>query len=141
MPSRVRPAAPRRCRSGRLSWWIPEREIHWLAGYEASQPVQVGNAAMEQHQLDVFGEVELAFRREIELGFVACTVHQWTMRRALIEHTVTVWRRPRETRASGKSAAARNNSLIPKPWLGRDGCGIGRSAEEHDLPRRWIPMA
>ena len=55
--------------------FIPEREIHWLAGYEASQPVRIGNAAMEQHQLDVFGEMELAFRREIDLGFVTPRAH------------------------------------------------------------------
>lgn len=37
--------------------WLDERELPWLAGYEASAPVRIGNAAVGQRQLDVFGEV------------------------------------------------------------------------------------
>ena len=29
----------------------------WLGGYEDSKPVRIGNAASEQIQLDVYGEV------------------------------------------------------------------------------------
>jgi GH15 family glucan-1,4-alpha-glucosidase len=40
---------------------LDEREIDWLPGYERSRPVRIGNAASEQLQLDVYGEVFEAF--------------------------------------------------------------------------------
>jgi len=116
----------------------PEREIHWLAGYEASQPVRIGNAAIEQHQLDVFGEVELAFRREIEQGFVTPHAH-WNMRRAMIEHLVAVWREPDE--GIWEVRGGPSNSLIPKPWPGPR--WIARSTPPRNMgcQRHWITGA
>ena len=36
---------------------LDEWEASWLPGYENSAPVRIGNAASEQYQLDVYGEV------------------------------------------------------------------------------------
>ena len=37
--------------------WLPELIVPWLPGYENSSPVRIGNAAHQQLQIDVFGEV------------------------------------------------------------------------------------
>jgi GH15 family glucan-1,4-alpha-glucosidase len=111
--------------------WIPEREIDWLAGYEASQPVRIGNAAIEQHQLDVFGEIELAFRREIQMGFVKPHAH-WSMRKALIEHLIAIWREPDEGIWEVRGGPQQFTYSKAMAWAAMD-CAI-RSAEEHRLP-------
>ncbi len=36
---------------------LTEFELDELPGYEGSKPVRIGNAASEQFQLDVYGEV------------------------------------------------------------------------------------
>ena len=43
-------------------------ELAWLPGYEGSAPVRIGNAAREQFQLDVYGEVMDALHRRAGAG-------------------------------------------------------------------------
>ena len=47
---------------------LNEFELPWLDGYEGSTPVRVGNAASEQFQLDVYGEVLGVAHRAWEAG-------------------------------------------------------------------------
>ncbi|GAC1435665.1 MAG: hypothetical protein NVS9B5_26290 [Terriglobales bacterium] len=42
---------------------LTELELPWLFGYEESKPVRTGNAAYQQFQLDIFGEVANTRRR------------------------------------------------------------------------------
>ena len=47
---------------------LTELELPWLSGYEDSKPVRIGNAASEQFQLDIFGEVLAVFYGAWEAG-------------------------------------------------------------------------
>ena len=56
---------------------LDERELDWLPGFEASPPVRVGNAASEQLQLDVYGEVVDALYQARRHGVPPTTGWTW----------------------------------------------------------------
>ncbi len=72
---------------------LTEWEAPWLAGYDGSTPVRIGNAAAGQFQLDVFGEVMDAFY-QARLGGVGGAEQAWSLQRALLIHLETIWRQP-----------------------------------------------
>ncbi|WP_237476444.1 glycoside hydrolase family 15 protein [Lichenibacterium dinghuense] len=74
---------------------LDEYELPWLAGYEGSTPVRVGNAAAGQLQLDVYGEVLDAMYQARRLG-LAPDDNGWHLERALVEHLETIWQEPDE---------------------------------------------
>jgi GH15 family glucan-1,4-alpha-glucosidase len=71
---------------------LPEREIDWLAGYEGSRPVRMGNAAHEQIQLDVYGEVLDAAYTTVVHG-ARRDDNAWSMLRMLLGRLETEWRK------------------------------------------------
>ncbi len=74
---------------------LEEYEIPWLPGYEGASPVRIGNAAVEQLQLDVYGEVLDAFYVARRAG-LATTTATWALERALVSHLEKIWREPDE---------------------------------------------
>jgi GH15 family glucan-1,4-alpha-glucosidase len=74
---------------------LDEYEIPWLPGYEGANPVRVGNAAVGQLQLDVYGELLDAFYLARRAGLVA-SEDTWALERALVSHLETIWREPDE---------------------------------------------
>jgi GH15 family glucan-1,4-alpha-glucosidase len=75
----------------RLSEW----EASWLPGYERSAPVRIGNAAVDQRQLDVYGEVidALTLGRQAGLGY---DKHTWSLQRKLLDFLEKHWDEPDE---------------------------------------------
>jgi GH15 family glucan-1,4-alpha-glucosidase len=76
----------------RMLW---EWEIPWLAGYEESKPVRIGNAASSQLQLDVFGEVMDALHHG-RVGGLSHLEAGWDFQRALLSRLEQVWSCPDE---------------------------------------------
>ncbi|MEO8484272.1 MAG: glycoside hydrolase family 15 protein, partial [Acidobacteriota bacterium] len=74
---------------------LTELELSWLPGYEQSAPVRIGNAAVTQRQLDVYGEVmdalHLARRHQALPNDDA-----WALQTALLTYLETVWPEPDE---------------------------------------------
>lgn len=69
---------------------LVEWEADWLPGYEGSRPVRIGNAAVNQFQLDVFGEVAAALSRLPEAA-KDIRVSATAVQAELIDHLCEVW--------------------------------------------------
>lgn len=74
---------------------LTEAELPWLAGYEGSQPVRIGNAAAEQTQLDIYGEVADAMAQAIK-GGLAPHPRIEAITQAIIPFLTKAWHDPDE---------------------------------------------
>jgi GH15 family glucan-1,4-alpha-glucosidase len=74
---------------------VTEQELDWLAGYEGSRPVRIGNAAVNQFQLDVYGEVMDTLYLGRHIGLEGDEV-AWDLQHALLEFLESKWREPDE---------------------------------------------
>jgi GH15 family glucan-1,4-alpha-glucosidase len=78
---------------------LTEFELPWLSGYEGSRPVRVGNAASDQFQLDIYGEVMAALYRAVEAGITPrldTTRSPAVNLEAIIDAVEQRWREPDE---------------------------------------------
>jgi GH15 family glucan-1,4-alpha-glucosidase len=74
---------------------LPEFELPWLSGFDGSVPVRIGNDAVKQLQLDVYGEVmdTLSLARESGLS---PQPDVWALQRALLDFLRDHWQQPDE---------------------------------------------
>ena len=70
---------------------IPEKELPHLDGHLGSAPVRIGNAAVLQRQLDVYGELIEFFHQAHKHGV---DVVPWESVRGLADHVHKTWREP-----------------------------------------------
>ncbi len=74
---------------------LTELELDWLPGFRDSRPVRIGNAAVRQFQLDVYGELidalHLGRRRGIPVDKAA-----WAFERAVMTFLTKAWNEPDE---------------------------------------------
>ncbi|GAB2737925.1 glycoside hydrolase family 15 protein [Streptomyces bullii] len=74
---------------------LPEHELPWLSGYAESTPVRIGNDAVNQLQLDVYGEVMDSLSLARSSGLSA-QPDVWAVQCALMDFLRTAWRQPDE---------------------------------------------
>jgi GH15 family glucan-1,4-alpha-glucosidase len=74
---------------------ITEQELDWLSGYQGSRPVRIGNAAVNQFQLDIYGEVMDTLHLGRHIGLESDEA-AWDLQQALLEFLESNWRQPDE---------------------------------------------
>jgi GH15 family glucan-1,4-alpha-glucosidase len=74
---------------------LPEWEVPWLDGFLGSRPVRIGNAAADQFQLDIYGEVADAMTQALRGGLPP---HPRTraLSEVILPFLEDAWRRPDE---------------------------------------------
>ena len=74
---------------------LAEWEVSTLPGYQGALPVRIGNAASEQLQLDVYGEVTEALHQARNGGLAKPSVG-WPLQCAIVSHLKEIWHQPDE---------------------------------------------
>jgi GH15 family glucan-1,4-alpha-glucosidase len=72
---------------------LTELTLDWLPGYEGSKPVRAGNAASDQFQLDVFGEV-LDAMHQGRTHDLERLPEAWSLQRRLLHFLEEAWKEP-----------------------------------------------
>jgi GH15 family glucan-1,4-alpha-glucosidase len=75
----------------RLMEWIAD----WLPGYQGAAPVRIGNAAHDQFQLDVYGELMDALH-QARKGGLSGSEPAWAVQQVLLKHVEATWDQPDE---------------------------------------------
>ncbi|CAM5682195.1 GH15 family glucan-1,4-alpha-glucosidase OS=Streptomyces griseomycini OX=66895 GN=FHS37_000042 PE=4 SV=1 [Streptomyces griseomycini] len=74
---------------------LPEFELPWLSGFGGAAPVRIGNAAVDQLQLDVYGEVMDSLDLARRSG-LSPQPDVWALQTVLMDYLRTAWRQPDE---------------------------------------------
>jgi len=122
-------------------WWLPELIIPWLPGYENSSPVRVGNAASQQLQIDIFGEIADAIFQAFKAGMKP-TERGKALQPLISEYLATAWREPDE--GIWEVRGGRQHFVYSKvmAWVAFDRAAAYLEAQGRaDLSQRWREIA
>ena len=116
---------------------LTEYEVPWLRGYEGAAPVRIGNAASDQLQLDVYGEVLDALYQARRMG-LSLSQAAWNLERELVAHLEKIWHQPDEGLWEVRGGRRQFTHSKVMAWVAFD--RAVRSIEEFGLPgpaERW----
>jgi GH15 family glucan-1,4-alpha-glucosidase len=121
--------------------WLPEMTIPWLAGYENSAPVRIGNAAYQQLQIDVLGEVIDAMA-QARKGGMEHAERGRALRAIILEYLSMAWREPDE--GIWEVRGGRQHFVHSKvmAWVAFDRSANGAAAEgSNEAAQQWRKIA
>ncbi len=97
--------------------WMNGR-LPWLAGYQGSRPVRVGNAAATQLQLDIYGELADVMSQATKGGLEPAPRRAELQREVFLAHLETIWKKKDE-------GICRKSGAIPAALRAFQGDGLG----------------
>jgi GH15 family glucan-1,4-alpha-glucosidase len=121
--------------------WLPELVLPWLKGYADSSPVRIGNAACDQMQIDVFGEIADAMFQAYKAGMEPGERGR-TLRPLILEYLAEAWRQPDEGIWEVRGGPQHFVHSKVMAWVAFD-----RAADEvgvrafHESGQRWREIA
>jgi GH15 family glucan-1,4-alpha-glucosidase len=121
--------------------WLPEMSVPWLSGYEDSAPVRIGNAAHEQVQLDVFGEIADAMFQALKSG-MQLPERARALRPVVLEYLATAWREPDEGIWEVRGGPQHFVHSKVMAWVAFDRAAHELEAQAYNEPaERWRAIA
>lgn len=72
---------------------LEERQLDHLAGYRESRPVRIGNDAVDQRQLDIYGDLLLAVDELLAHDY-DLSPDEWSTIRDIVEYVRDIWDEP-----------------------------------------------
>jgi GH15 family glucan-1,4-alpha-glucosidase len=121
--------------------WLPELIVPWLPGYEKSSPVRIGNAAYEQLQIDVFGEIADAMLQTIKAGMLP-SARARAIRPVVLDYLSKAWRQPDEGIWEVRGGAQHFVHSKVMAWVAFDRAAqVVESEAYNDSGQRWREIA
>jgi GH15 family glucan-1,4-alpha-glucosidase len=121
--------------------WLPELIVPWLPGYEKSSPVRIGNAAYEQLQIDVFGEIADAMLQTLR-GGIPLSERARAVRPVVLEYLSKAWRQPDEGIWEVRGGAQHFVHSKVMAWVAFDrAANVMESEAYNESGQRWREIA
>ena len=121
--------------------WLPELTVPWLPGYEKSAPVRIGNAAYEQLQIDVFGEIADAMLQTLK-GGMPPSARGRAIRPVVLEYLSKAWRERDEGIWEVRGGARHFVHSKVMAWVAFDRAADVLASETFDESgKRWRAIA
>ncbi len=121
--------------------WLPELLLPWLPGYASSSPVRIGNAASDQMQIDVFGEIADAMFQAYKAGMEPLERGR-ALRPLILEYLAEAWRQPDEGIWEVRGGSQHFVHSKVMAWVAFDRAASDLEARAfHESGRRWRAIA